>query len=86
MCVFFISTRCQVRLTPLSCAKLFFSFFLFLEPELALDYDNEEEFGDNTIEYLTATWENHFQPVAVLLLDRIERHHSNLEPLDSPPG
>ena len=58
--------------------------YIFSDPALALDYENDEDTGDDTMEYLTETWENQFQPVASLLLERIESHHSELEPLSFP--
>lgn len=59
--------------------------FWLLEPELSLDYDGRPEVGDETIEFLKESWEEHFQPVGVMLLNRIEKHHSELEPIISEP-
>lgn len=56
-----------------------------LEPELSLDYDGRPEVGDESIEFLKESWEEHFQPVGVMLLNRIEKHHSELEPIISEP-
>jgi len=52
---------------------------------LACDYENQTHLNNDTIEMLKQTWRLNFQPVATLLLQRIETHHSMLEPIIVEP-
>ncbi|XP_069462647.1 armadillo repeat-containing protein 2 [Ambystoma mexicanum] len=52
----------------------------FLDEETALDCN----FDDDLREYHKTCWQTEFKPVALQLLDRIQRHHTYLEPLPAP--
>ncbi|XP_070568677.1 armadillo repeat-containing protein 2-like isoform X2 [Ptychodera flava] len=52
----------------------------YLDEEAALDADLDEE----TRELLRSLWETDFCPVAQQLLNRIEKHHTDLVPLEQP--
>ena len=56
-----------------------------VEPELALDYESQEDLDDNAKEVLKDTWSMQFQPVASQLLRKIDSHHSDLIPIISFP-
>ena len=55
------------------------------EPDLALDYESQEDMEDDVKVVLEEMWSKHFIPVASQLLQRVERHHSDLEPIVTFP-
>ncbi|XP_069091556.1 armadillo repeat-containing protein 2 isoform X2 [Pleurodeles waltl] len=52
----------------------------FLDDEIALDCNFDEDLR----EYHKMCWQTEFKPVALQLVDRIQRHHTYLEPLPIP--
>lgn len=52
----------------------------FLDDDIALDCNCDEDLR----EYHNMCWRTEFKPVALKLLDRIQRHHTYLEPLPIP--
>lgn len=57
-----------------------------LDRESALDLSFKDEADDEMTDYFEETWTEQFCPVAEQLLQRIETHQSDLEPLDNPSG
>ena len=56
-------------------------FLFFLDPDLAIDYEDDTTLTADEVENLIDSWNEQFQPVAFLLLQHIERHHTELEPI-----
>lgn len=56
-----------------------------IEPELALDYESQEDLDKYTRDMLKEAWSTQFQPVASLLLRKIDSHHSELVPIITYP-
>lgn len=65
--------------------SLFQSFF-HTDRDSALDLSFKDEADDEMTDYFEETWTEQFCPVAEQLLQRIETHQSDLEPLDNPSG
>ncbi|XP_048768043.1 armadillo repeat-containing protein 2-like isoform X2 [Ostrea edulis] len=57
-----------------------------LDRDSALDLSFKEEVDEEMTDYFEETWTEQFCPVAEQLLQRIETHQSDLEPLETPSG
>ncbi|XP_077976890.1 armadillo repeat-containing protein 2-like [Glandiceps talaboti] len=55
----------------------------YLDEETAIDGSNND-MDDETREYLKSVWESDFCPVAQQLLNRVEKYHTDLVPLEQP--
>ena len=51
---------------------------------MALQIPDGAEWDEETQQLMKSYWKTEFCPVATQLLDRIERHHTYLVPLDTP--
>lgn len=65
--------------------KQCFIFACFLDPDLAIDYEENATLTPEDVKRLVDSWQEHFYPVASLLLQHIEMHHTDLEPLTQEP-
>ncbi|XP_030851091.1 armadillo repeat-containing protein 2 [Strongylocentrotus purpuratus] len=56
----------------------------YLDEEVALEVPEDADWDAETQQLMKSYWKTEFCPVASQLLDRIEHHHSDLIPIDSP--
>ena len=60
------------------------SLHTYSDEEVALEVPEDADWDAETQQLMKSYWKTEFCPVASQLLDRIEHHHSDLIPIDSP--
>ncbi|XP_006815976.1 armadillo repeat-containing protein 2-like [Saccoglossus kowalevskii] len=56
----------------------------YLDEETAIDVPSNADLDEETKDFLKSVWERDFCPVAHQLLNRVEKHHTDLVPLEQP--
>ncbi|XP_035677408.1 armadillo repeat-containing protein 2-like [Branchiostoma floridae] len=56
----------------------------FLEEDVVLGVPEASDWDREMREYMQSVWRGRFCPVATQLLDRVDSHHTDLEPLEPP--
>ena len=59
--------------------------FFFLDPDTAFDYKEELGIDAETRELMKQIWSEQFEQVGTRLLQRIDDHHTALQPLVQEP-
>ncbi|XP_078699487.1 armadillo repeat-containing protein 2-like [Branchiostoma floridae x Branchiostoma belcheri] len=56
----------------------------FLEEDVVMSVPEASDWDREMREYMQSVWRDRFCPVATQLLDRVDSHHTDLEPLEPP--